>query len=218
MSKINLLPWREERKKAQNLSYYVQLGGVVGLSIVAVILIDMYLSHRINVENANISYIKDALKDIRSEVVEVQGLQQDKKQLYTRMSVIQLLAVDRTSIVRLFDAIPAVLPENIYLTEMSRKEITEEQTNHNLETSLTKSNSQENEKNNTDLAVVTPKGYLVYLEGVSLTNGSISVLMKNLENIKWITDLKLNEVAINKDGVGLNFKITFTQSLIIGSD
>lgn len=199
MSKINLLPWREELKKVRNQIFYVVLGCSIGASVLVIILVDGYLNYRIAVQNANIQYINKELKNAKEEVNEVQALRKNKKQLLERMSIIQSLQADRPSAVKLLDIIPRVLPEGVYLTDLSRKEVIPE----------TELDQNVNKKKDT----LANKKYTVTLQGVALTNGSISVFLKKLENIKWLAGVKLNEVSINKDGNGLNFNLGFIQNL-----
>lgn len=221
MSKINLLPWREEVRKGLNKLFFSILGGMFFLSTIIIVFSDIYLSHRLAVENANIAYINNEMKNVAVEVAEVKKLQENKKQLIERMNIIQSLEVDRASIVRLLDMIPHVLPENVYLTGLSRIEDTGDQTNginlgggNPLVPAFTPPPAPaDSAKNKAESPKIFQKTYLVSMEGVAVTNGSISVLLKNLEAIKWVSNINLNEVSINKDGEGLDFKLGFVQNL-----
>lgn len=210
MSKINLLPWREGLKKVKNQIFYVILGSLIAASVLVTVLIDRYLNYKVAVENANIQYINQELKKAKEEVAEVKSLKHNKKQLLERMNIIQSLQADRPSAVKLLDMVPRVLPDGLYLVNLSRKETIPE-------TEATSTN--EKEKTSDIVAKKNGPGnkkYSVVIQGVALTNGSISVFLKNLEKIKWIAEVKLNEVSINKDGDGLNFNLGFTQNLVEG--
>lgn len=210
MSKINLLPWREALKKVKNQIFYVILGSLIAVNVLVTVLIDRYLNYKVAVENANIQYINRELKKAKEEVTEVKSLQHNKKQLLERMNIIQSLQADRPSAVKFLDMVPRVLPEGLYLVNLSRKDAVPE-------TEAMSTN--EKEKNSEIVAKkIGPsnKKYSVVIQGVALTNGSISVFLKNLEKIKWISEVKLNEVSINKDGDGLNFNLGFTQNLVEG--
>lgn len=207
MSKINLLPWREELKKVKNQIFYFILVCFVAVSVLITMSIGGYLNYRVAVENANIQYINRELKNAKVEVAEVQMLKRNKTQLLERINIIQLLQADRPSAVKLLDMIPRVLPEGVYLVNLSRKDAVPD----------VEAISQ-NEKDKTSNPAVPKsatniKKYNIAIQGVALTNGSISVFLKKLEAIKWVSDVKLNEVSINKEGDGLNFKLEFTQNL-----
>lgn len=207
MSKINLLPWREKLKKVKNKIFYSILGCCIVFSALFTLFIDRYLDYKIAVENANIEYINKELQKAKEKIVEVQSLKRNKKELLARMNIIQSLQADRLSAVKLLDMLPRVLPEGLYLIDLSRK---------NIITVIDTASVKENEKDNNSTTKKTEQGrkkYSVIIQGVALTNGSISVFLKNLEKIKWISVVKLNEVSINKEGDGLNFNLSFMQNL-----
>lgn len=187
MSNINLLPWREELRIRRNRWFFIILGITIIFSVSVTMTWNALLGHRIAVAHANIAYIENELQAIESEMVEVKMLQENKKQILSRMTLIQSLEQDRASIVKFLDHIPRIVPGTLHLTTLSRKEELE--------------------------ADGIAKRYAVFLQGIALTNGGISTLLKNLELLKWISGLKLNEVFVNKNGVGLQFKISFLQNL-----
>jgi Tfp pilus assembly protein PilN len=212
MSKINLLPWREELKKVKNNIFYAILSSLFVASVLAILLIDRYLNYKISVENANIQYINKELKKAKEQVTEVQLLKHNKTQLVERMNIIQSLQADRPSAVKLLDMVPRVLPEGLYLVNLSRKDAIPE---------VEVASVNEKEKiSDPNLAAkkneLAKKKYSIVIQGVALTNGSISVFLKKLEKIKWISEVKLIEVSINKNGDGLNFNLGFTQNLAEG--
>lgn len=216
MSKINLLPWREEMKKKLNYLFFFNLGATFFLSSILIMFVNMYLDYRLEVENANVAYIDNAMKDVKNQVTEIQELQENKKQLIERMNVIQSLEADRTSIIKLLNTIPQIMPDNVYLVQLSRKELGEEQINQDINENKPATSTVANidEKQKIEPNKALQKKYLIELEGISLTNGGISILLKNLETIKWISEVKLNEVSINQEGEGLEFRLVFMQNLI----
>lgn len=216
MSKINLLPWREEFRKIRNRVFYALVSGVIFLGIIVILMVHMILSHRAEVESANVVYLNRELKGINTEISQIQGLQESKENLLSRMQIIQALQEDRTSIVRLLDVLPRVVPDSVYLLEVNRSEI---QANAEPEKKVTEGTALEKLKsevgiNEAEKKTIAPKKeYHVEVLGIAQTNTGISNFMKNLSNVKWISDIKYSEVAINKTGEGLNFKLEFTQKL-----
>jgi len=221
MSRINLLPWREEVRRVKNRIFFAIVGVVAASSIVVLVLVEMFLSWRIEVQNANVAYLNTELDNIKAEITEIQGLQGSKKHLLERMGVIRSLQADRPSIVKLLDIMPRIIPETIYLTTLSRSfpregelEIhaaPDEKSNFSAMNSLINNKPEDKTKDKT--TEVAKNQYLVQVEGVAQTNGSISTFLKKLEGVRWLSDVKLNEVSINKEGSGLNFKLQFVQHL-----
>lgn len=123
MSKINLLPWREELRKELNKKFAFEFGKTIGLSLIVVIMVHFYCYYRITVDESNINYIRNETKKIDGKISELTRLRENKRKLLEKVHVIQMLQADRFSVVRLFDALPRVIPEGIILLEFSRKEV-----------------------------------------------------------------------------------------------
>jgi len=211
MSKINLLPWREERRKALNNIFFVDLAKTVALTILIVGMFDQYIAYQIRDNEVDIQYINAELTGMGSKVSEIKTLQDSRKTLMSRIQAIQNLQQDRFSIVKLLDLMPRVLPEGIYLTELSRT---------NLATAA------EAKKKSAPPSGPIPKGvvhdapavngiqYHVVVHGVSLGNTDVAIFLKNLEAIPWLSNVKLSEVSVNKNGVGLSFTLEFFQNIV----
>lgn len=225
MSRINLLPWREELKNIRNRLFFTIAGAAVFMGIVVVYMVHLAISYRIGVENANIDYLNKELLAIKKQISQIQGLQESKENLLSRMRIIQALQEDRSSIVKLLDIVPRVVPESIYLLSLTRTDnsaanmagpdsvapsppppVAEETTIEKMKKEV---GLQDPEKK----IAVAKKQYEVVMTGVAQTNSAISTLMKNLQAVYWVSDIKYSEVAINKSGEGLNFKLEFTQKI-----
>lgn len=216
MSKINLLPWRQELKNIRNKNFFVILGFSVFLTILLIILCDFMITYETQVQYANAGYISNELEKVKSQVREIDRLKENKKQLLERFWIINALQIDRPSIVKLLDMLPRVLPESVYLTLLARKEmepLNTDNVNSSGKSEITALKHTTLQDSNMAQSGTERKKYLVTAEGVALTNGSISMFLKQLEEIKWLTDIKLQEVSINKDKTGLIFKLEFVQNL-----
>jgi len=219
MSKINLLPWREDLKKIKNRIFVAILGVSVCFSVVIIILVGAYYDSELSKQNANIAYIDKEMVAIRSEINEFKDVQNTKDQILNRMNIIQELRADRISVVKLLDVLPRVVPDTVYLKKFSRTLVDVPPPPPNAENAdKTKSAAKAStvEKEAEPGGTETPNVrtyYHVYLEGVAEANEGISMLLKNLEKTPWIVSVKLNEVSINHEGKGLDFKLSMTQYL-----
>lgn len=221
MSRINLLPWREELKTIRNRLFFTIAGAAVFFGVVVIYLIHLMIAYRIGVENANIDYINKELLGIKKQINQIQGLQENKENLLSRMRIIQALQEDRSSIVKLLDIIPRVVPESIYLLSVTRTDNSATAESGTAFTLPQAAKETAIEKIKKDVGLQEPekkieivkKQYHVVMTGVAQTNSAISTLMKNLQTISWVSDIKYSEVAINKSGEGLNFKLEFTQNI-----
>lgn len=223
MSKINLLPWREELRIVRNRVFFAFFGITVCISLAIIVGIHSYLIYRIEVQRLNSAYIDRALSTVKAQITEIKGLQENKKQLLERMDVIQSLGMDRSSTVKLLDLIPRVLPDSIYLVEITRKDpeptmdvrqktLTER--GQDLIRNIGKMMNDQGE----EVEQVYVKKYTVLLEGIAYSNNGISFLLKKLERVKWISNVKLDQVKADTggeiEGVGFSFKLSFDQELV----
>lgn len=121
MTRINLLPWREERRKIKNIRLYLFLGTAILTASMFVYVIQIIVERKVVIEEKNISLLQTERQNMSDQIKEIEELQQDKQDLLNRRNIIQSLQSDRTLVVRLFDALPKLTPEGIFLTCIERK-------------------------------------------------------------------------------------------------
>lgn len=120
MSKINLLPWREELRK-QKLQEFVQMvalfaiiaGGIVGAFHYYHVQLNEYHQSRNK-------YIEDAILKLDEEIAEIQQLEEEKQRLLDRMRAIEQLQGNRPLIVRFFDELITSLPEGVSVNSIAQ--------------------------------------------------------------------------------------------------
>lgn len=121
MARINLLPWREERRKQLTQEFARQ--AVLGAALAA--LVGGYGWYHVNglidQQNARNNYLQDQIRVLQSEIREIRDLESTKQQLLARMNVIQRLQQRRPQIVHLFSELAATLPDGVYLTAVQQK-------------------------------------------------------------------------------------------------
>lgn len=121
MAKINLLPWREERREQLRKEFLTVLGGVVlaGCLVVGGV-VNTYNSW-IDNQKARNAYLQSHIDELNKQVEEIKQLKQKRAQLIARMKVIQDLQGNRPLIVRIFDDMVRTLPDGVYYTSVERK-------------------------------------------------------------------------------------------------
>jgi type IV pilus assembly protein PilM len=143
---INLLPWREEKRKAENRFFYMVLTGVIGVTFLLLSAMQFLLGLKIAQEKRNLTYLTKEESLLNEKVQTLQGLQKAKKVLLNRRKIIETLQENRGSMVTLLDKIVYLVPEGIFLTEMVKKKkkiILEGQARTNSEISLLLKNLEE---------------------------------------------------------------------------
>lgn len=120
MAKINLLPWRAERREQRKKEFIAVSTGVAILGVVLSALVWMFFNHQLDEQNAANQSIMTANTDLDRQLKELDGLQARRDEILERMKLIQDLQGVRPVIVHVFDEITKLTPSNMYLTEFSR--------------------------------------------------------------------------------------------------
>lgn len=120
MAKINLLPWREERREQLKKEFFTYLGAVALLSVLVVMLWHSTISGAITSQMARNSFLEKNIKELDSQVSELKELKAQRKRLTERMRIIQDLQGNRPEIVHLFDELVRAIPDGVYYTEVNR--------------------------------------------------------------------------------------------------
>ena len=120
MAHINLLPWREERRKEQLRQFLTLLGLSVILVILIILAIHLQYNRMISAQEARNQYLKNEITAVEKQIREINNIAKEKKRLLARMEVIQQLQRDRPGIVHLFDQMVKVIPEGIYLNSLKQ--------------------------------------------------------------------------------------------------
>ena len=121
MAKINLLPWREERRQELKQEFLVVLGGVAVIAAGLVFLGKTYFDNEISNQQARNNYLQKNIDELNRQVEEIRELEKRKRELLDRMNVIQSLQGKRPVIVRVFDEVVRTLPDGIFYKKLSRK-------------------------------------------------------------------------------------------------
>lgn len=121
MSKINLLPWREARRKELQ-NQFVAILGVVALCAAGVWgAVHFYHVQLIEVSNSRIKYVEQQIESVDKKIEEIKELEKEKESLLSRMRAIEQLQGNRPLIVRLFDELVNSLPEGVTVTDITQK-------------------------------------------------------------------------------------------------
>ena len=121
MAKINLLPWREERRQEQKKEFLVTTALVALLSAGLVLLGDRVVNGQIEYQKARNNYLTENIRELDKKVAEIRELQKRRNQLIERMRVIQELQGNRPIIVRIMDQIVRTIPDGVFYSNVSTK-------------------------------------------------------------------------------------------------
>lgn len=114
MTRINLLPWREERRQELKRQFFVILFGVALLGAGAVYLVEMNVQAKIAYQKGRNAFIETETRKLEAQIREIQELRKRREHLVERMNVIQDLQGNRPVIVYLFDHLVRTLPDGVF--------------------------------------------------------------------------------------------------------
>ena len=115
MIRINLLPWREARRKAHNLQFYVLMGMVAGLAASIILLVHGYYATRLSTQTERNKFLTDENTKLDKEIDEIKKLKEEIQALLSRKQVIETLQADRAQTVYLLEQLVRQAPDGVYL-------------------------------------------------------------------------------------------------------
>ena len=118
MTRINLLPWREARRKQKQWDFILLLlsGGLA--AALAVFLLQLQINQLVTNQTARNQYLQGEIARLKKAETEIKELEKVKARLLSRLEVIQNLQASRPEMVKALDAIPRLLPETAYLLNL----------------------------------------------------------------------------------------------------
>jgi type IV pilus assembly protein PilN len=120
MAKINLLPWREELRQQKKKEFLSYLGLAALLTVIAVGLVHLYIEGLKDHQTQRNKVLQDEIAVLDKKIVEVRNIGERKNKLLAKIDVVQKLQESRPEIVHLFDEIPRVTPDGVFLTKFSQ--------------------------------------------------------------------------------------------------
>ena len=115
MTRINLLPWREELRKQQNVTFGVRCAMGITLAVVILFAIWIHYNTKIDIQEQRNKQLTQELKKLDEKITKIQDLEKERSGLLARMNIIQDLQSRRPLTVRLFDELVRVVPEGLHL-------------------------------------------------------------------------------------------------------
>ncbi|MCB1760213.1 MAG: PilN domain-containing protein [Gammaproteobacteria bacterium] len=121
MARINLLPWRETKRKKRQRDFGVAV--VISLLVVAAAAAGthFYVEEMIKHQNKRNALLQQEIKAMDRKIKSIQALETTKKKLLARMDVIQQLQGSRPQVVHLFDEMVKTIPDGTHLGKMVQK-------------------------------------------------------------------------------------------------
>jgi type IV pilus assembly protein PilN len=121
MTCINLLPWRETRRKEQQRQFFSIAAGAAVLMALIVFYIHIHVGGLIDLQSQRNKFLEEEIAKVEAMIVEIKSIETKKEQLLARMNIIQQLQTRRPAIVHVFDELAKAVPSGMYLTNVSQQ-------------------------------------------------------------------------------------------------
>ena len=120
MSKINLLPWRDELREQRKKAFIATSLVSAMFGVICVMLAWFYYAYQVDDQIQANQLIMSSNQSLDAQLKNIEGLKAQRNAVIERMQLIQGLEGQRPISVRLIDEIARVVPDNMYLTKMTR--------------------------------------------------------------------------------------------------
>jgi type IV pilus assembly protein PilN len=121
MARINLLPWRVERRKLRQKEFMVMLGLSAVAGVVLWFLVNGYYNAQISGQNDRNAYLQQQIAQVDTQIKEIDELDKKKAKLLARKEVIEQLQANRSQMVHLFDQLVRTIPDGVILTSIKQE-------------------------------------------------------------------------------------------------
>jgi len=120
MIRINLLPHREEAKKARREQFFVLAGLVVALGGLVVFAVYTLIAGYISSQESNNDFLKKEIAVLDKQLDQIKHLKEQTQALLARKQVIENLQRDRGETVYLLSELVKQVPEGVYLKSLKQ--------------------------------------------------------------------------------------------------
>lgn len=162
MSDINLINWRDKRRKKRTKSYVELNVFFVSIVLFTMVMINVISGALISKQEAKNNFLKSEDQILNVKLTEISEYESKVKAITERMKIINDLQSDRITAVIIFDEVVSKTPKEIKLTSLKRE-----------------------------------NGFIL-IEGVSVSQLTISNYLKNLSTSKFITSPRLEQVIADE--------------------
>jgi type IV pilus assembly protein PilN len=121
MARINLLPWRAERRKLRQKEFVTMLGMAALAGVVLWFLVNTYYNNQIGGQNERNAYLQDQITQVDTQIKQIEELDKKKAKLLARKEVIEQLQANRSQMVHLFDSLVRTIPDGVTLTSIKQE-------------------------------------------------------------------------------------------------
>jgi type IV pilus assembly protein PilN len=120
MTRINLLPWRDELRKQQQKDFLTAILMAIGLTASIMLYVHFYIDGAIDYQQQRNRYLQSQVAILNKKITQINNLEKKKKMLIAKMEVIQRLQASRPESVHLFDELAKTIPDGVHIKQFTQ--------------------------------------------------------------------------------------------------
>ena len=121
MARINLLPWRAERRKQRQKEFGVMLALAAVAGLALWLAVNTYYNAQIEGQRARNAFLDQQIAQVDERIKEIDELDRQRARLLARKDVIEKLQASRSQMVHLFDSLVRTIPDGVMLTSLKQE-------------------------------------------------------------------------------------------------
>lgn len=121
MARINLLPWRAERRVQRQREFYVMLAAAAIAGLLLSFLLWFHYDSQVSGQTRRNDFLKDEIAKVQAQNKEIERLDEQKRRLLARKDVIEKLQANRSQMVHLFDSLVRTIPDGVMLANIKQE-------------------------------------------------------------------------------------------------
>jgi len=120
MIRINLLPHREEKRRAKQIQFFTLAAVSLLLGALLLGLVHVAIGTQIDYQERRNDYLKQETLILDKQIAEIRKLKEQTKSLLERKDAVEKLQSDRSRVVHLLDQMLRILPEGVYINSIKQ--------------------------------------------------------------------------------------------------
>lgn len=117
---INLLPWREARRKQRTRAFYGTILFILLLGLLLGLAVAHFYQQQLVTQQQRNDYISTHIERLNREIADVHRYQTDVKQLGEQLSLFHMLHSERVNTVQLFNELAESIADGVVYQRLSR--------------------------------------------------------------------------------------------------
>ncbi|MFA6970217.1 MAG: PilN domain-containing protein [Gallionella sp.] len=120
MIRINLLPHREEKRRAKQIQFFTLAAVSLLLGALLLGLVHVAIGTQIDYQERRNDYLKQETLILDKQIAEIRKLKEQTKSLLERKDAVEKLQSDRSRVVHLLDQMLRILPDGVYINSIKQ--------------------------------------------------------------------------------------------------